>query len=179
MVFQDPFASLNPMLRIGDAIAEALARRNSEAAEGPRSVAEVLDMVGLPASYASRRPAQLSGGECQRVSIARAVAVHPRVLVCDEPVAALDVSVQAQILELLRDVRARYGMSLLFITHDLAVVRQMTQRIVVLYRGQIVEQGPTRQVLDKPEHAYTIRLLDSVPMNLRAASEPGVKGLTT
>jgi peptide/nickel transport system ATP-binding protein len=177
MVFQDPFASLNPMLRIGDAIAEALARRDPGATEGPRSVAEVLDTVGLPASYASRRPAQLSGGECQRVSIARAVAVHPKVLVCDEPVAALDVSVQAQILELLRDVRARYGMSLLFITHDLAVVRQMTQRIVVLYRGQIVEQGSTQQVLDKPGHAYTIRLLDSVPMNLRVASEPARRSI--
>jgi peptide/nickel transport system ATP-binding protein len=177
MVFQDPFASLNPMLRIGDAIAEALARRNPAAAEGPRSVAEVLDMVGLPASYASRRPAQLSGGECQRVSVARAVAIHPKVLVCDEPVAALDVSVQAQILELLRDVRTRYGMSLLFITHDLAVVRQMTQRIVVLYRGEVVEQGPTQQVLDKPRHAYTIRLLDSVPMNLRVASEPARRSI--
>ncbi|MFE4174022.1 ATP-binding cassette domain-containing protein [Streptomyces sp. NPDC056909] len=119
--------------------------------------------MGLPASYADREPGSLSGGERQRVAIARAIAVEPAPLICDEPVAALDVSAQAQVLELLREIRRASGMSMLFITHDLSVVRQMTDRVLVLYRGDIVEVGDTAAVLDTPQHAYTRRLLNAVP----------------
>jgi len=166
VVFQDPYASLNPALTIGSSLSEALAAGPDD---GTRpAVAELLEMVGLPASYAGRRPAALSGGERQRTAIARAIAVRPRLLICDEPVAALDVSVQAQILELLRDVRARYGTSLLFITHDLSVVRQMTDRALVLRHGQIVESGATAAMLDNPQHPYTIRLIESIPPDHRS-----------
>jgi peptide/nickel transport system ATP-binding protein len=171
IVFQDPYASLNPSLRVGDALREALGHRSAVEDGVELTVDRVLEMVGLPPAYASRRPSQLSGGERQRVSIARAVAVQPELLICDEPVAALDVSVQAQVLELLRRIRREYGMSMLFITHDLAVVRQMTDRIVVLYRGQIVEQGTTEQIIDDPQHPYTKRLVNSVASNLARQHE--------
>jgi len=153
-VFQDPYASLNPALSVGSALHEVLEFRQDGNVE-KRAVGELLDSVGLPASYASRRPAQLSGGERQRIAIARALAMRPRLLICDEPVAALDVSAQAVILELLRQVRRERGMSMLFITHDLSVVRQMSERLIVLYRGKIVEQGDTDTVLDHPTHDYT------------------------
>jgi peptide/nickel transport system ATP-binding protein len=126
-------------------------------------MAELLERVGLPASYAGRKPIALSGGERQRVAIARALAVTPKVIVCDEPVSALDVSVQAQILNLFKSLRNDFGMSYLFITHDLAVVRQVVERIYVLYRGEVVEAGPVDDVLNNPKHPYTSRLLDSVP----------------
>ncbi|MFE4832873.1 ATP-binding cassette domain-containing protein [Streptomyces sp. NPDC056672] len=119
--------------------------------------------MGLPASYADREPGSLSGGERQRVAITRAIAVEPAPLICDEPVAALDVSAQAQVLELLREIRRASDMSMLFITHDLSVVRQMTDRVLVLHRGDIVEVGDTATVLDTPQHAYTRRLLNAVP----------------
>ncbi|WP_283133951.1 ABC transporter ATP-binding protein [Rhizohabitans arisaemae] len=161
-VFQDPYTSLNPAHTVGFALREALGRRPADG-EVPPSEADLLDLVGLPAEYGRRRPVALSGGERQRVAIARALAVRPRLLICDEPVAALDVSVQAQVLELLRRVNRELGTSLLFITHDLAVVRQVTDRLVVLYHGEIVEEGPTESVLDRPGHAYTRRLLASAP----------------
>ncbi|MGH3275076.1 MAG: ABC transporter ATP-binding protein, partial [Streptosporangiaceae bacterium] len=161
-VFQDPYSSLNPALSIGATLREVL-RIRGDATDLEGEVADLLGQVGLPASYAQRRPVALSGGERQRVAIARAIALRPRLLICDEPVAALDVSAQAQVLELLRDVRRRHRMSLLFITHDLSVVRQMADRIVVLYRGQIVETGATSTVLDAPGHPYTRRLLAAVP----------------
>ena len=124
-------------------------------------VVRLLDSVGLPAGHAQRWPHALSGGERQRVAIARALALRPRLLICDEPVAALDVSVQAQVLDVLRSIHTSTGMSLLFITHDLAVVRQMTTRTIVCYRGQIVEAGPTAEILDHPRHPYTKRLRDA------------------
>ncbi|CAB5010703.1 MAG: dipeptide ABC transporter ATP-binding protein [Actinobacteria bacterium] len=163
-VFQDPYSSLNPMHSVGYALAEALSFRVPRLSrdEVDREVRALLERVGLPASYASRRPAALSGGQRQRVAVARALAVQPQVLVCDEPVAALDVSIQAQILALLRDVNEQ-GTALLFITHDLGVVRQVTSRVVVLYQGNIVEQGATDTVLDAPEHDYTQRLVASMP----------------
>jgi oligopeptide/dipeptide ABC transporter ATP-binding protein len=161
MVFQDPYASLNPRLTIGSALAEAIRASRLERVEATTEVAALLQLVGLPEHYASRRPRALSGGERQRVAIARALAIQPQLLVCDEPVASLDVSVQAQILELLRDIRRQRATSMLFITHDLAVVRQMTERVIVLYDGQIVEAGPTADVLDAPTHPYTQRLLAS------------------
>jgi len=160
IVFQDPYASLNPRLPIRVVLAEAVRARDASA-DAATEVAALLELVGLPEHYAKRRPRALSGGERQRVAIARALAVQPRLLVCDEPVASLDVSVQAQILELLRDIRRQRGTSMLFITHDLAVVRQMTERVVVLCNGEIVEQGATEDVLDKPSHPYTRRLLES------------------
>jgi oligopeptide/dipeptide ABC transporter ATP-binding protein len=161
IVFQDPYASLNPRLTIGATLAEAVGVRGP-GADPATEVPQLLGLVGLPAHYVRRRPRALSGGERQRISIARAIAVRPDLLVCDEPVASLDVSVQAQVLELLREIRRTRGMSMLFITHDLAVVRQMAERVIVLHDGEIVEEGETDTVLDRPAHAYTKRLLDSV-----------------
>lgn len=162
-VFQDPYSTLNPMHSVGTALTEALNQRARPITDRNREVASLLDRVGLPASMATRRPASLSGGQRQRVAIARALAVEPRVLLCDEPVAALDVSVQAQILELLREVNRAQGTSLIFITHDLGVVRQVTERVLVLYRGEVVEQGETDAVLDSPTHDYTRRLVSAMP----------------
>ncbi|WP_031170150.1 dipeptide ABC transporter ATP-binding protein [Streptosporangium roseum] len=162
-VFQDPYTSLNPARSIGATLVEA-ARQG--APEGRMTPQELLELVGLPAAYARRRPAGLSGGERQRVAIARALAVRPALLVCDEPVASLDVSVQAHILELLRRVNRELGTSMLFITHDLAVVRQVTDRLVVMLDGQVVESGPTDQVLDAPEHLYTRQLVSSSEISL-------------
>lgn len=162
-VFQDPYSTLNPMHSVGTALGEALSQRARPVTDRDREVASLLDRVGLPASMAARRPASLSGGQRQRVAIARALAVEPRVLLCDEPVAALDVSVQAQILELLREVNRSQGTSLLFITHDLGVVRQVTERVLVLSRGEVVEQGATDAVLDTPGHDYTRRLVAAMP----------------
>ena len=169
-VFQDPYSTLNPMHSVGTALGEALSQRSRPVTDRDREVASLLDRVGLPASMATRRPASLSGGQRQRVAIARALAVEPRVLLCDEPVAALDVSVQAQILELLRDVNRTQGTSLLFITHDLGVVRQVTERVLVLYQGEVVEQGTTDSVLDSPGHDYTQRLVSTRP-STHAAQE--------
>jgi peptide/nickel transport system ATP-binding protein len=157
VVFQDPYASLNPALTIATTLREALQTRPPGGPE--QTVSELLDSVGLPAAYAARRPAALSGGERQRVAIARALAPRPRLLICDEPVASLDVSAQAQILELLRHLRREWQMSMLFITHDLSVVRQMAERIIVLYHGTIAEQGLTSTILDHPTHPYTQQLL--------------------
>lgn len=157
MVFQDPYASLNPKHTIGATLEEAL----EMGGRGPSEVAGLLDQVGLAKGYAHKLPRSLSGGERQRVAIARALAIRPQLLICDEPVAALDVSVQAQILELLRTVQAAERMAMLFITHDLAVVRQMTTRLLVCHRGEVVESGATERVLDHPSHPYTRRLRDA------------------
>jgi peptide/nickel transport system ATP-binding protein len=175
IVFQDPYSSLDPTQSVGSALREALALRPS-ANRGNRrhDVEELLARVGLPAAYAGRRPGSLSGGERQRVAIARALAIRPRILVCDEPVSSLDVSVQAQILRLFRNLQAELGIGYLFITHDLAVVRQVVDRLYVLYRGEIVEDGPVERVLDRPEHPYTQRLLDSLP---RAADRSDVDSI--
>lgn len=164
-VFQDPYSTLNPAHSVGFVLAEAVRRRASHTEESVDVRAEVgrlLDDVGLPRAYADRRPVAMSGGQRQRVAIARALAMRPHILLCDEPVAALDLTVQAQVLQLLRDVQEQ-GISLLFVTHDLAVVRQMTDDLVVLYRGEIVERGTTAQVLDNPRHGYTERLIGAVP----------------
>jgi peptide/nickel transport system ATP-binding protein len=160
MVFQDPYSSLNPARTIGSTLSEAVAIR--EPGDRIGDAEALLRMVGLPVRHARRLPSALSGGERQRVAIARAIAVRPRVLICDEPVSALDVSVQAQILELLRSLREELGLQYLFITHDLAVVRQMVDRVYVLYQGRVVESGPAAQVLDAPEHPYTRKLVSSV-----------------
>ncbi|MDO9409014.1 ABC transporter ATP-binding protein [Patulibacter sp.] len=164
MVFQDPYSSLNPSRTVGAALGEALAVRYGKDV-GPERIGALLDRVGLPAGYAERRPVALSGGERQRVAIARAIALEPRLLICDEPVSALDVSVQAQVLTVLRDVREELGLAYLFITHDLAVVRQIADRIYVMNKGEVVESGPTHEVLEAPQHPYTQRLVASVPGN--------------
>jgi peptide/nickel transport system ATP-binding protein len=165
MIFQDPYSTLNPRHTVGRTLTEALQRSGMGRRRGPvePAVAELLERVGLPASFARRRPAALSGGERQRVAIARALAVQPRVLVCDEPVSSLDVSVQAQILNLFRGLRSELGIASLFITHDLAVVRQLADRVYVLFKGEVVESGPTDEVLSQPKHPYTTRLMESVP----------------
>jgi peptide/nickel transport system ATP-binding protein len=165
MIFQDPYSTLNPRHTVGRTLIEALQQRGDGRASRPvePAVAALLERVGLPESYARRKPAALSGGERQRVAIARALAVQPRVLVCDEPVSSLDVSVQAQILNLFRQLRSELGIASLFITHDLAVVRHVTDRLYVLFRGEVVESGPTDEVLSRPRHPYTRRLMDSIP----------------
>jgi peptide/nickel transport system ATP-binding protein len=168
MVFQDPYSTLNPVRTVGSTLAEALTAADDQVRDVRRAVAELLERVGLPARYAERKPVALSGGERQRVAVARALAVRPRLIVCDEPVSALDVSVQAQILNLLTAVRRELGVSYLFITHDLAVVRQVAERVYVLRQGEVVEQGSTSEVLDHPRHWYTRMLVDSIPSSEEA-----------
>ena len=164
MVFQDPYSTLNPRHSVGQALSEALgASAGSTGPATPERVAALLVDVGLSSAYATRRPSSLSGGERQRVAIARALALKPKILVCDEPVSALDVSVQAQVLNLFKRLQAEHGLSYLFITHDLAVVRQIAERIYVLYLGEIVEEGPTEMVIGDPKHPYTRRLIELVP----------------
>ena len=162
MVFQDPYLSLDPRISVGAALREPLALHFPGRDHGAR-VAELLDQVGLGGRAASALPRQLSGGQRQRVAIARALAVEPALLVLDESVAALDVSVQAQILNLLADIREQTGISYLFITHDLGVVRCVTDEVLVMRHGRVVESGRTDQVLADPRHPYTRLLLDSVP----------------
>jgi peptide/nickel transport system ATP-binding protein len=165
MVFQDPYSTLNPARSVGFTIGEAVRRAKVRGDGNAPSVEELLDLVGLPAAYAVRRPSALSGGERQRVAIARALALGPSLLVCDEPVSALDVSVQAQILNLLLDLNERIGLACLFITHDLAVVRQVSDRVYVMHQGRIVEAGPTGDVLAAPREDYTRTLIESVPQS--------------
>jgi peptide/nickel transport system ATP-binding protein len=162
VVFQDPYSALNPSLTVGRSLRDALRAGGRPLSDVP----DLLEMVGLPASYARRRPKALSGGERQRVAIARALAPRPDLLVCDEPVSSLDVSVQAQILNLIADLRVRLGLSVLFISHDLAVVRQSSQRVYVLRNGRVVESGETAEVLDSPSHEYTRLLMASIPSAL-------------
>ncbi|WSM09707.1 ABC transporter ATP-binding protein [Streptomyces sp. NBC_01716] len=161
MAFQDPYSTLNPQRSVGSALRDGL--RLTDKADVPRRIDELLERVGLAAGYARRMPAQLSGGERQRVAIARALARDPQVVVCDEVVSALDVSVQAHILNLLRELQADLGLAYVFITHDLAVVRQVTDRVYVLKDGAIVEHAATETVLDDPQHPYTQRLIASIP----------------
>ncbi|MYN12837.1 ATP-binding cassette domain-containing protein [Pusillimonas sp. TS35] len=169
MIFQDPHASLNPRWRIADIIAEPIRElklRSSETQVRER-VAELLTTVGLTASDGRKFPHEFSGGQRQRISIARALAAEPAFLVCDEPTSALDVSVQAQILNLMRDLQDRLKLTYLFISHDLSVVRHMSDRIAVMYLGRIVEEGPTEALFSQPRHPYTRLLLDTIP-NLAA-----------
>jgi oligopeptide/dipeptide ABC transporter ATP-binding protein len=164
MVFQDPASSLNPKMTVGDAIREMLRvhELRPEHAIESRS-RELLDLVELPASALALRPTALSGGQCQRVAIARALAVEPELLIADEAVAALDVSVQASILNLLNELRRRLGLTMLFISHDLGVVRQVTDRVLVLYLGRVVEDQPTRDAFNDPRHPYARALLAAAP----------------
>lgn len=164
MVFQDPYGSLNPRLTVGDALDEPLrVHRLGSAAEREERVVELLETVGLSADHRSRYPHEFSGGQRQRIGIARALAVRPRLLIADEPVSALDVSVQAQVLNLLVELRSTLGLSMIFIAHDLAVVEHVSDEILVMRAGRVVERGPSAQVVGSPREDYTRALLAAVP----------------
>ncbi|MFI0350233.1 ABC transporter ATP-binding protein [Actinomadura sp. 9N407] len=164
MIFQDPYGSFDPLLTIAESIAEPLRlHRPGPARERQARVGELLDQVGLSARAGRSRPRELSGGQRQRAAIARALGIEPRVLVLDEAVAALDVSIQAQILVLLDELRGSTGISYVFVSHDLAVVRHITDTAVVMRQGRIVERGETERILRSPQHPYTRLLLDSIP----------------
>jgi peptide/nickel transport system ATP-binding protein len=165
MIFQDPFASLNPRWRVGDIIAEPIRAFDlaSDKASAAKRVDELLETVGLAASDAAKFPHEFSGGQRQRVAIARALSAKPEFIVCDEPTSALDVSVQAQILNLMRDLQDEFGLTYLFISHDLSVVRHMATRIGVLYLGRLVEVSEGKALFQNPQHPYTSMLLDAVP----------------
>ncbi len=175
MVFQDPYASLNPRRNVGDAIAEVLALHGlGSTAERRERVAALLSQVGLSAEDAARRPREFSGGQRQRIAIARALAVGPRFLVADEPVSALDVSVQAGILALMRDLQDGLGLAMLFISHDLGVVEVMADRVMVLYLGRVMEVAPTRAIYTAPRHPYSAGLLAAAPL-LAGRKRPAVQ----
>jgi peptide/nickel transport system ATP-binding protein len=172
VVFQDPFSSLNPRMRIRDILAEPINNFGlaKTAAERDQRIAELMDIVRLPRDAVSRRPHEFSGGQRQRIGIARALAAKPDLIVCDEAVSALDVSVKAQIVNLLQDLQREFGLALLFISHDLAIVEHMTHRVAVMYLGKIVEMASRRQIFASPGHPYTKALLSAVPV-----PEPGAE----
>ncbi len=164
VVFQDPYTSLNPSMEIGQILAEPLQIQGMEAVVAKKRIAELLDQVGLPSDSLQRLPREFSGGQRQRVAIARALALSPKLIVCDEPVSALDLTTQARILDLFLQIQKDTGVSYLFVSHDLDVVRHISHRVAVMYKGEIVEQGPASQVTVKPEHPYTQRLLMASPV---------------
>ena len=177
MIFQDPFGSLNPRHTVGEILATPLAVHGlADRAERRRRVGRIIDRVGLPAAAVDRYPHEFSGGQRQRIGIARALVLEPDLIICDEPVSALDLSIQAQILNLLVDMKAEFGLSYLFISHDLSVVRYFTDRVLVMYLGRIVESAPGADLWARPRHPYTRALIEAVPDPARrrhAAPLPG------
>lgn len=163
VVFQDPYTSLNPALQIADILAEPLIAQGVEGVEARRRVMALLDRVGMPSNSAERYPREFSGGQRQRVAIARALALRPRLIVCDEPVSALDLTTQARVMELFIELQRETGVAYLFITHDLSVVRHVSHRVAVMYRGELVETGATAEVTSNPRAEYTRSLLLAAP----------------
>jgi len=164
VVFQDPYGSLDPFMTVGDILAEPLVVSGGSRAEARRLVSEMLDRVHLPQDSLQRYPSEFSGGQRQRIAIARALVRRPRLIVCDEPVSALDLTTQASIIDLFIELQRDTGVSYLFVTHDLGVVRRVSHRISVMYKGEIVESGPADQITRAPEHPYTQRLLLASPV---------------
>jgi peptide/nickel transport system ATP-binding protein len=181
MIFQDPISSLNPRRKVGDLVGEGLEIWGiGDKASRSKKVDEVLDAVGIdPDAARGRRPHEFSGGQCQRISIARAVVTEPKLIICDEPVSALDVSVQAQIINLLQDMKDRYGLTLAFIAHDLAVVKNVSDKVAVLYLGKLCEYGPPDEMYAAPRHPYTSALLTAIPVpdpSIRPEDRKALKG---
>jgi len=165
IIFQDPFASLDPRMTVGDILQEPLDNFGiGTVRERRRRVQELLRLVGLNPNFTNRYPHEFSGGQRQRIGIARALAVNPSFIVCDEPVSALDVSIQAQIINLLQDLQREFNLTYLFIAHDLAVVRHLSDRIAVMYLGKVVETADRNDIYDRPQHPYTKALLSSIPV---------------
>ncbi len=175
IVFQDPFGSLNPRMTVADIVGEGLTVMGERSV--PARVQELLEIVGLPKETASRYPHEFSGGQRQRIGIARALAVNPSFVVCDEPVSALDVSIQAQIINLLEDLQERFSLSYLFVAHDLSVVRHIADRIAVMYVGKIMEEAPTEELFANPMHPYTHLLFSSIP-SLDPSKRHGVSAIS-
>ena len=164
VVFQDPYSSLNPSMSIEQILTEPLVVRNVSKADASARVRELLEAVGLPSDAAHRRPREFSGGQRQRIAIARALALDPKLIVCDEPVSALDLTTQSRVLDLFLEIQERTGVAYLFISHDLAVVRHLSHRVAVMYQGEIVEWGDGDQVSSHPQHPYTKRLMMAAPV---------------
>ncbi len=164
MIFQDPYSSLNPRRRVGSIIGDPFAiHKTATGSERKRKVQELMERVGLNPEHYNRFPSEFSGGQRQRIGVARALALRPKLIICDEPVSALDVSIQAQILNLLSDLQAEYGLSYLFIAHDLEVVRHVSDKVAVMYLGRVGEAAPAEDLYDKPRHPYTTALLSAAP----------------
>ena len=176
MIFQDPISSLNPRRTVKDIIAEGLRIWGSRGTWSEDRIDELMEAVGIDPRFGERKPHQFSGGQCQRISIARALVLDPKVIICDEPVSALDVSVQAQILNLLEDMKARYGVSLMFISHDLSVVKNISDRVMVMYMGKVCEVAGADELFERPTHPYTRALMAAIPGSRTVVDESVLEG---
>ena len=176
MIFQDPISSLNPRRTVKEIIAEGLRIWGSRGTWTEDRIDELMEAVGIDPRFGERKPHQFSGGQCQRISIARALVLDPKVIICDEPVSALDVSVQAQILNLLEDMKARYGVSLMFISHDLSVVKNISDRVMVMYMGKVCEVAGADDLFARPTHPYTRALMAAIPGSRTVVDESVLEG---